>query len=67
MLFTAWGVAGYFAPRVGGALFDKYGNYQAAFWIAAALAVVAFVSELFARRPNVPTVRAAAAQPAAGP
>jgi MFS transporter, OFA family, oxalate/formate antiporter len=67
MLFTAWGVAGYFAPRVGGALFDNYGNYQAAFWIAAALAVVAFVSELFARRPNVPTVRTAAAQPAAGP
>jgi len=65
MLFLAWGVAGYFGPRVGGALFDRYGNYQAAFWIAAGLAAVAFVSELLARRPKVPAT-AAQAQPAPG-
>ena len=65
MLFLAWGVAGYFGPRVGGALFDRYGNYQAAFWIAAGLAAVALVSELLARRPKVPA-EAAQAQPAPG-
>src|SRR6266508_4122103 len=65
MLFTAWGVAGYFGPRVGGALFDRYGNYQAAFWIAAGLAAVALVSALLARRPKVPA-EAAQAQPAPG-
>jgi MFS transporter, OFA family, oxalate/formate antiporter len=65
MLFLAWGVAGYFGPRVGGALFDEYGNYQAAFYIAALLAAVAFVSELVARRPKVPA-EAAQAQPTSG-
>src|SRR6266545_3557522 len=65
LLFLAWGVAGYFGPRVGGALFDRYGDYQAAFYIAAALAAVAFISELLARRPKVPAA-AAQAQPAPG-
>jgi MFS transporter, OFA family, oxalate/formate antiporter len=65
LLFLAWGVAGYFGPRVGGSLFDRYGDYQAAFWIAAALAAVAFISELLARRPKVPAA-AAQAQPSAG-
>ena len=32
MLFTAWGVAGIIGPRIGGVLFDKYKNYQAAFY-----------------------------------
>jgi OFA family oxalate/formate antiporter-like MFS transporter len=54
MLFTAWGVAGIIGPRIGGVLFDKYHNYQAAFYTAAALAAVAFASELFARRPSAP-------------
>jgi OFA family oxalate/formate antiporter-like MFS transporter len=54
LLFTAWGVAGYFAPRVAGALFDADGTYERAFWIAAILAAVAFVSEVLARRPKVP-------------
>ncbi|HEY3238897.1 MAG TPA: MFS transporter, partial [Acidimicrobiia bacterium] len=65
MLFLAWGVAGYFGPRVGGALFDRYGDYQAAFYIAALLALVALVSELLARRPKVPAA-AVQAQPAPG-
>ncbi len=54
ILFTSWGVAGIVGPRIGGTLFDKYGNYQAAFYTAAVLAAVALVSELIAKRPQVP-------------
>jgi OFA family oxalate/formate antiporter-like MFS transporter len=54
MLFTAWGVAGIIGPRVGGVLFDRYHNYQAAFYTAAALAAVALVCEMLARRPAAP-------------
>jgi len=52
LLFTAWGVAGIIGPRIGGVLFDRYHNYQAAFYAAAALAGVALVCELGARRPT---------------
>jgi len=52
MLFTAWGVAGIIGPRIGGVLFDKYKNYQMAFYTAGVLAAVALVSELMARRPK---------------
>jgi len=55
MLFTAWGVAGIIGPRIGGVLFDKYKNYQAAFYTAAVLAAVALFCELMARRPEVPS------------
>jgi OFA family oxalate/formate antiporter-like MFS transporter len=51
MLFTAWGVAGTIGPRIGGVLYDKYQNYQAAFYTAAALSAVALLCELGARRP----------------
>ena len=51
MLFTAWGVAGIIGPRIGGVLFDKYHNYQAAFYTAAVLAAVALVCEMLAKRP----------------
>lgn len=51
MLFTAWGVAGVIGPRIGGVLFDKYKNYQMAFYTAAVLAAVALVAECMARRP----------------
>jgi OFA family oxalate/formate antiporter-like MFS transporter len=54
LLFTAWGVAGIIGPRIAGQLFDKYQNYQAAFYWAAGLAVVALVFEFLARRPTVP-------------
>src|SRR6266540_2153064 len=54
LLFTAWGVAGLIGPRIAGTLFDKYQNYQAAFYWAAGLAVVALLAELLARRPTVP-------------
>lgn len=54
LLFTAWGVTGYFAARTGGKLFDKYHNYQAAFYLAAVLAVIALLCEFAAKRPQVP-------------
>ncbi len=54
MLFTAWGVAGIIGPRIAGVLFDKYKNYQMAFYTAAVLAGVALLCELAARRPAAP-------------
>ena len=54
LLFTAWGVAGIIGPRIGGKLFDRYQNYDAAFYWAAALAVVALIFEMLARRPAQP-------------
>jgi OFA family oxalate/formate antiporter-like MFS transporter len=54
ILFTAWGVAGIIGPRIGGVLYDKYQDYQAAFYTAAVLAAVALGCELVARRPEVP-------------
>ena len=41
MLFTAWGVAGIIGPRIGGVFYDKYHNYEAAFYTAAGLAAAA--------------------------
>src|ERR1700730_7856822 len=32
LIFTTWGVAGVIAPTIGGVLFDKYKNYEAAFY-----------------------------------
>ena len=55
ILFTAWGIAGFIGPRIGAVLFDKYKNYQAAFYTAAVLAVVALICEFLAKRPVPPT------------
>lgn len=52
MLFTAWGFAGYFGAKIGGTMYDKYHNYQMAFYTAGILAVVALLAELMARRPK---------------
>ena len=54
LLFTAWGMAGIIGPTIGGVLFDKYKNYEAAFYVAAILAAIALVCEMLARRPHVP-------------
>jgi MFS transporter, OFA family, oxalate/formate antiporter len=51
MLFTAFGLSGILGPRIGGVLFDRYHNYQAAFYTASALAVVALLCEFGAKRP----------------
>jgi MFS transporter, OFA family, oxalate/formate antiporter len=55
MLFTAWGFAGYFGAKIGGQMYDKYHNYQMAFYTAGILAAVALVCELAAKRPQVPS------------
>src|SRR5271157_4367733 len=55
MLFTAWGVAGIIGPRIGGMMYDKYHNYQMAFYTAGILAAVALVCELLAKRPQIPS------------
>jgi cyanate permease len=47
-------VAGIIGPRIGGVLYDKYQNYQTAFYTAAVLAVIALVCEVIAKRPEVP-------------
>jgi OFA family oxalate/formate antiporter-like MFS transporter len=52
MLFTAWGFAGYFGAKIGGTMYDKYHNYQMAFYTAGVLAAVALVAEMLARRPK---------------
>src|SRR5208282_684248 len=54
MLFTAWGVAGLLGGRIGGWMFDKYHNYQMAFYTAAGLALVALICELAVKRPSAP-------------
>ncbi|MBZ5721825.1 MAG: OFA family MFS transporter [Acidobacteriia bacterium] len=59
LLFTAWGVAGIIGPRIAGQLFDKFNNYQAAFYTAAVLSAVAFFLELLARRPATPSTASA--------
>ncbi len=58
LMFTAYGVAGIIGPKIAGGLFDRYDNYQAAFYTAAALAVVAVIFEFMARRPAVPAAAA---------
>ncbi|MGA3056228.1 MAG: OFA family MFS transporter [Candidatus Korobacteraceae bacterium] len=52
LLFTAWGVAGLLGGRIGGLLYDKYHNYQMAFYTAAVLAAVALIAEFLAKRPK---------------
>jgi MFS transporter, OFA family, oxalate/formate antiporter len=52
ILFSAWGVAGIIGPRVGGVLYDRYHDYQAAFYAAAGMAVIALVCEFGAKSPQ---------------
>jgi OFA family oxalate/formate antiporter-like MFS transporter len=61
LLFTAWGVAGIIGPRIGGVMYDRYHNYQAAFYSAAALAAVALLCELSVKRPEEAAVHARSA------
>jgi len=55
MLFTAWGLAGWSGAKIGGMMYDKYHNYQMAFYTAAVLAAIALLCELAAKRPQVPS------------
>ena len=56
MVFTAWGFAGILGPTIGGVLFDRYRNYAAAFYTAAAIALIAFLCVMVARRPHAPAI-----------
>ncbi len=59
LLFTAWGVTGYFASKVAGKLFETYKDYKYAFYTAGVLAIVALVCETLAKRPTPPKTAAA--------
>ena len=52
LLFTAYGIAGLIGPIIAGRVFDAFGDYRYAFFIAAGLAVVALLSISFARPPS---------------
>ena len=52
LLFTAYGVAGFIGPYIGGRVFDAFDDYRYAFFIAAGLAVVALISLAMARPPS---------------
>lgn len=54
LLFTAWGVAGIIGPRIGGYFYTQTHSYRSAFMWAAALAAVALLCEMLAKRPTVP-------------
>jgi len=59
-------VAGIIGPRIAGVLFDTYKNYQAAFYTAAVLAVIALGAEFLARRPTVPAAEPVKAMAGSG-
>jgi OFA family oxalate/formate antiporter-like MFS transporter len=50
-LFTAWGVAGIVGPYIAARVYQATGSYSYAFYGAAGLALIAFVSLSFARPP----------------
>ena len=52
LLFSAWGVAGLLGPVIAGNVYDRYGNYQLAFYLAAGLSIVALLSLMAARNPQ---------------
>ena len=58
LLFTAYGVAGFLGPFIGGQVYDRFESYGNAFFIAAALAVVALVALALARPPRRDAVSA---------
>ncbi len=41
LLFMAWGLGGLLGPQIAGSLFDAYGNYKLAYWLAFALLLLA--------------------------
>ena len=49
VLFTAWGAAGILGPAIAARVFDRFGDYRYAFFIAAALSLVACASLTMAR------------------
>jgi len=60
-VFSAYAVAGIVGPMIGGYMFKTYSNYTVAFYLAGALAAIAFIAILFANKPEerVPVSEAA--------
>ena len=54
LLFSAWGVAGIVGPVIAGRVFDATGTYEVAFYVAAALSVVALAALMLAKPPQAP-------------
>ncbi len=52
LLFLAWGVSALMGPTIGGRFYDTYGNYEYAFFTAAALSLVALASLFLAKTPQ---------------
>lgn len=51
LLFSAWGVAGFLGPWIGGQVFDAFGDYRYAFYAGALLALVSLGALALARPP----------------
>jgi len=58
VLFTAWGAAGVLGPRIGGRMYDVFGDYRYAFFSTAALALIALASLSMVKAPSRQTVPA---------
>ena len=54
LLFSAWGVAGIVGPVIAGRVFDATGTYEVAFYVAAALSVVALAALMVSKPPQAP-------------
>ena len=52
LLFSAWGVAGFLGPWIGGQVFDTFGDYRYAFYAGAVLALVSLGALALARPPE---------------
>ncbi|OFZ20905.1 MAG: oxalate:formate antiporter [Bdellovibrionales bacterium GWB1_55_8] len=52
LVFTAWGVGGVFGGMTAGRIFDATGNYKIAFYLSAALCVLATVITFFTKAPR---------------
>jgi OFA family oxalate/formate antiporter-like MFS transporter len=59
LLFTAWGTAGILGPILAARVFDAFGDYRYAFYIAAGLALVALAALSVARPPKPAAVSVA--------
>lgn len=52
LVFTAWGVGGVIGPIVAGLVADRTGDYSQAYWIAAALCIIAALMTPMMRQPK---------------
>jgi MFS transporter, OFA family, oxalate/formate antiporter len=60
LLLLAWGVAAIFGPFLGGRVYVATGEYRYAFFVAAAMSIVAFATLFLARNPHAASPRALA-------